>query len=105
MNKTWYQHLWYWKLAVARCLIYGTIVVWGVLKAGTEGYDHLGDIPPIAKLKLLGDSWQAFAGVLLAFLDSTLSVLRSNENVTRQVKLTHTDTVEEKPNPVEEKKP
>ena len=76
---------WYWRMAVIRCLIYGSIVAWGVFKAGVEGFDSLSDLSHLQLLKLKGDMCVAFGGVLLAFLDNTLSKLgpdTTNQNQT-----------------------
>ena len=96
MNRTWYQHLWFWKIAVLRCCIYGIIVAWGVIKAGTEGYASLADMTPMQFDKMMGDATVAFLGVILAFLDSTLSTLNSNANTrTASVTQTQTETISE----------
>jgi hypothetical protein len=65
-------------MAIARCCIYGIIVAWGVIKAGTEGYASLADMTSMQFGKMMGDSMVAFLGVVLAFLDSTLSKLSAD---------------------------
>lgn len=80
----------YWRLSIIRCIIYATIVSWGMFTAGTEGYDTLSDMTDLQKLKLIGNMvFAGFAGVVLAFLDQTLTQIRQsrleptdNENTT-----------------------
>lgn len=76
---TMLQNVWYWKLAILRCFIYGGMVAWGVYKAGVEGYTTLKDIPDLSWWKLIGDCLMAFAGVILAFLDSTIARLNEGK--------------------------
>lgn len=96
MNRTWYQHLWFWKIAVLRCCIYGIIVSWGVIKAGTEGYSSLSEMSSMQFDKMIGDAGVAFLGVILAFLDSTLTTLTSGANTrTASVTQTQTETISE----------
>ena len=90
MNKTWYQHLWFWKIAIIRCCIYGIIVAWGCLKAGTEGYGSLSEMTSMQFGKMLGDASVAFLGVILAFLDSTLTTMQTTAN-------TRPDSIKEHP--------
>lgn len=80
MNTTWLKNIWYWKLAVIRCCIYGLGVAWGVWKAGTNGFDALSDMTSMQRTDLFGDMAMAFGGVLLAFLDSTIQILKGNGN-------------------------
>jgi hypothetical protein len=46
-----------------------------VFKAGTNGFDGLNEMSPLQKIDLTGDMAVAFGGVLLAFLDSSISKL------------------------------
>lgn len=77
MNKTWIENLWYWRLAVVRVLIYAAIVAWPVFKSGTNGFESLGEMKPLARGQMFGDMGVAAFGVILAFLDSTMAALRS----------------------------
>jgi len=62
-------------MAILRLTIYGGMVSWGVFKAGTEGYLSLSEMTILGFWKMIGDCTYAFCGVVLAFLDSTLSTL------------------------------
>lgn len=78
-----------WKLSILRCLIYAGIVAWGVFKAGTNGFDGLDQMTPLQKIDLSGDMAAAFFGVVLAFLDNSISALSnqtSNQNPTDMTK-------------------
>jgi hypothetical protein len=77
--------MWYWKLAIIRLVIYGSMVAWGVIKAGTEGYNSFSDMPPQARDKMIGDALFAAGGVVLAFLDSTISRLTQGKQDAEQV--------------------
>ena len=72
--------LWYWKLAIIRCLIYGTMVGWGVFKAGVEGFEALNDMTVLQMAKLAGDMGMGFLGVMLAFLDNTIQRLAGGQS-------------------------
>lgn len=74
--KTATASLIYWKVSLVRCVIYSGIVMWGMFKAGTQGYDSLSDMSSMQLLYLFGDMlFSGFCGVLLAFIDNTLSGL------------------------------
>lgn len=76
-----------WVLSIVRCCIYGGVVSWGVFKAGTNGFDGLNYMTPLQKIDLSGDMAAAFGGVLLAFLDNTLSAMSNqqlNDSTTKQ---------------------
>jgi hypothetical protein len=70
-----------WKLSIVRCLIYGGVVSWGVFKAGTNGFDGLNDMTPLQKIDLAGDMAAAFGGVLLAFLDTSIQKLSTQQQL------------------------
>lgn len=85
--------IWYWRLSIIRCVMYGGVVSWGVFKAGTNGFDGLDQMTPLQKIDLSGDICAAFGGVLLAFLDNSISRLTNvgndlNQNKTDMKKLT-----------------
>lgn len=81
--------VWFWRLSIIRCAIYGGIVSWGVFKAGTNGFDGLDQMTPLQKIDLGGDMLAAFGGVLLAFLDNSITRITnggSNSNQTDTMK-------------------
>lgn len=65
--------VWYWRISILRCVLYGGIVAWGVFKAGVNGFDGLDQMTPLQKIGLTGDMAVAFGGVLLAFLDNSIT--------------------------------
>lgn len=70
----------YWKLSTVRCLLYGAIVAWGMFVSGTEGFTSLSEMSGLQLIKLLGNMlFAGFGGVVLAFLDQTLSRLQSQK--------------------------
>lgn len=74
--------LWYWRLSIIRCVLYGGVVSWGVFKAGTNGFDGIDQMTPLQKIDLSGDMCAAFGGVLLAFLDNSITRLTNGGNET-----------------------
>ncbi len=66
----------YWKMAWLRVFLYGSITAWATFANGTEGFEALSQLTPMAKIKLFGGCAVAFAGVIVAFLDNTMSRLR-----------------------------
>jgi hypothetical protein len=87
-----FSAIWYWRLSIIRCVLYGGVVSWGVFKAGTNGFDGLDQMTPLQKVDLTGDMAAAFGGVLLAFLDNSISRITNgvnpNPNKTDMKKLT-----------------
>lgn len=78
MNSTWMKNIWYWRVAIIRCALYGFYVAWGMWKAGTNGFKTIGEMTPLQFWDLLGDMvFVGMGGVFLAFLDTTLSALKN----------------------------
>lgn len=68
------EHLSYFRLSLFRCVLYGTIVAWGMFQTGTEGFEHFSDMTGFQQCKLFGNMiFTGFGGVMLAFLDQTIS--------------------------------
>lgn len=84
INAAW-QTVMYWKLSAFRCLLYAAIVMWGVFKAGTQGYDHMSDMSSLQKIWLYGDMFVAGGGVVLAFLDTSITKLGGTPPATSTV--------------------
>jgi hypothetical protein len=82
----------YWKLSTLRVILYGMIVMWGTFLSGVEGFDDLTDLSRLQLIKLCGGVVVSFIGVLLAFLDQTLTKIRPNENQTEIASLTVTQS-------------
>lgn len=88
--------LWYWRVAILRCLIYGSYVAWGMFKAGVEGYASWSDLSSMQQSKLIGDIvFVAFGGVILAFIDnSVMSRINPPPTITSQTTVdTHAEIV------------
>ena len=86
-----------WRLSILRCLLYGGIVAWGVFKAGTQGYDHWGDMSVFQRVWLFGDMFTAFGGVVLAFLDNSIQKLATSSVDTAQITTQTQTTVKTAP--------
>lgn len=68
-----------------RCLLYGLIVSWGMFNSATDGFDSLKYFTTLQLVKLFGNIvFAGFGGVILAFLDQTLSSLTPNKNLTEE---------------------
>lgn len=74
------KSLWYWRLAVLRCFIYGCYVSWGMFVAGVEGFERWSDMTEMQQWKLLGNmAFVGFGGVILSFMDSTIQRLTADK--------------------------
>ena len=74
----------YWQLATLRCFVYATMVGWNSFQAGVEGYAKFSEMTPMQHWKLLGSISVAMLGVLLAFLDQTMSKAKPDDSKPQQ---------------------
>lgn len=55
--------------------------MWGMFKAGTEGFEQWSDMTPMQHYKLMGDMlFVGMGGVILALLDDTIQKLYSDKS-------------------------
>lgn len=72
----------YWKLSTVRLLVYMFMVGWAGFNTGTEGYDTFSDMTRMAVIKLFGNViFGSMFGVLLAFLDQSLTKITGTSQV------------------------
>lgn len=93
----------YWQLSTLRSFLYMGIVGWGAFMAGTEGYDTLSGMTWLQLIKLFGGVSATMLGVLLAFLDQTITKISGQKPTTDDnlavVKTSVETTVSQKPEP------
>lgn len=80
--KQFFTNMNYWQVAFWRVLLYMTVVGAGDFLTDTETWsqDTWNATGLFLKVRLFLSNWVAMAGVLLAFLDSTMSELRGKKN-------------------------
>lgn len=91
----------YWKLATFRCALYSILVGWGAFEAGVEGYNALSEMTSLQKIKLAGGIMAAIIGVVLAFLDNTLTKVQPEKSGDSTLSVTATATIQPKIPPME----
>lgn len=96
------KQVWYWRMAVIRCVTLMTVTWFGVFATLTESYSsaqwtELGDF---LKYRIYMSCFSAAGGVLIAFLDATMGELKKKvEDSTKQITTVTTATERTEPTP------